>query len=119
MGTAGICMRLAVVSPSDDKFRAQLSNSRGLRADDLAERAGRALIGDIAVNRLRSKKLRMVESVERFGPKLKRFRFREAHVFENSEIIIVHSWCGKDLRLAVPGVRPFAKRFCRGVSFYA
>ena len=87
---------LAAQLSLENEFRTQLSNPRGLSADDPTESAGRALIGDIAVHGLRSEKLGVVKGVERLEPKLKRFCFLETHVLEKSQVVIVDSWSGEE-----------------------
>src|SRR5580658_9022741 len=74
-------------SPSKNELRAYLHQPRSHRAHYLAKRPA----ADVAVNRLRPKKLRVVENVEGFQAKLQRFRFGQAQVLEKRHIEVFHS----------------------------
>ena len=70
-----------------EKFGAELNKPRRGGAQHLAERRA----ADISVNRLRSEELRVIEGVERFQAHLKRFRIGKAHIFEERQVVIVHT----------------------------
>src|SRR5208283_1490028 len=69
------------------KFCADLNESRRRRTHDLPKR--RAV--DIPIDRLRSKKLRVVECIERFDSELQRLSFGQTEIFQQRQIEVVYS----------------------------
>ena len=76
----------------EKEFGPNLHQAGRSGTDGLTE--GRAV--NIPVNRLRSEKLSVIESIECFNPELERFHFGQTQVFQKREIKIVHPGAVKE-----------------------